>query len=85
MADPTPSRPLLRPILHRVGWFAVTLIGTAVFVQGLFALAPGDAIDLLPDSDTLRANLATEWGLDLPLPQRLARTLGQLATGVPGR
>lgn len=81
MTEPTPSRPLLLPLLTRLGWFVATLVGSAVFVQGLFALAPGDAIDLLPDSDTLRVTLAAEWGLDQPFPLRMAHTLGQLATG----
>ncbi len=81
MPAPPPTRPLLLPVLRRLGWFVATLVGSAVFVQGLFALAPGDAIDLLPDSDTLRESLSAEWGLDLPLPVRLGRTLAQLATG----
>lgn len=48
-------------------------------IQVLIALAPGDAIDLLPNADAVRETLAVEWGLDAPLPVRVARALGRTA------
>lgn len=67
--------------LTHVGWFVATLVGAVVVAQSLVSLAPGDAIDLLPNAEEVRATLAAEWGLDAPLPVRLLRTLGGLATG----
>ncbi len=47
-----------------VGWLLAGL-GAIVLVQVLVALAPGDAIDTLPDP-ALRGQLAREWRLDDP-------------------
>lgn len=58
----------------------VTLVGAVVLVQGLIALAPGDAIDLMPNADQVREQLAAEWGLDLPLPVRIGRALVRALT-----
>jgi peptide/nickel transport system permease protein len=82
-ALPSPQRGvrLLGAVAVRVGAFVATVLGAVLLVQGLLALAPGDAIDLLPNGDELRAGLAAEWGLDLPLHERLVATLGRLARG----
>jgi len=55
-----------------------------VLVQCLLALAPGDAIDTLPNADELRPLLEAEWGLDEPLPARLSRALGRALGGELG-
>ena len=73
--------PWLRAVATRLMSFVLTLLGTVVVVQLLLALAPGDAIDLLPNGDVLRAGLEAEWGLDLPLPQRLASTVTKVLGG----
>ncbi len=56
------------------GWLLAGL-GAVILVQVLVALAPGDAIDTLPDP-ALRAALAEQWGLGTPLYARV--TLGTL-------
>ncbi len=52
-----------------LGWAAVWLIAV-VLVQALVAIAPGDAIDTLPDP-ALRAQLAVDWGLAQPAWRRV--------------
>ncbi len=73
----TPAARTARAIAVRVASAAATLVGATALVQFLLAMAPGDAIDLLPNADAVRAGLAAEWGLDEPLPIRLAHTLGR--------
>lgn len=70
-----------RAAASRIGAFAATLLGAVLLVQGLLALAPGDAIDLLPNAPELRAGLAAEWGLDQPLPVRMWLTVKGLLVG----
>lgn len=69
-----------RAVALRVGAFLGTLAGAVALIQGLIALAPGDAIDLLPNADVVRDTLAHEWGLDQPLPLRIVSALGRAAT-----
>ncbi len=78
---PTRTARLVLAVGTRLGVFAATLLGAVVSVQILLALAPGDAIDVLPNGDALRAGLAAEWGLDQPLPVRLVRTSGRIFSG----
>ncbi|MCB9778154.1 MAG: ABC transporter permease subunit [Alphaproteobacteria bacterium] len=72
---------LLRAVLLRAAAFLATVVGAAVIVQLLLWAAPGDPIDLLPNGDELRPVLEVEWGLDLPVPLRIARWLGHAARG----
>lgn len=75
------SRTLLRLLALRAGGFAATLAGAVAFVLLLLWLAPGDAIDVLPNGEELRPVLAEEWGLDQPLPQRYAAWVGRALQG----
>lgn len=75
------AREWARAAAGKVATFVATLAGAVVFVQVLLALAPGDAIDLLPNGDELREGLAREWGLDRPLPERIVRSLVGVARG----
>ncbi len=68
-------------VAARVGSAVATLFGAVLLVEVLLALAPGDAIDLLPNGEELRAGLAAEWGLDLPLSERLVATVVRLLHG----
>ncbi len=72
------------PTVAGFGSFTLRLLGAALLVQLLIALAPGDAVDLLPNADQLRPVLAAEWGLDRPVSERLWLTLGRLARGELG-
>ncbi|MDP2311865.1 MAG: ABC transporter permease [Pseudomonadota bacterium] len=72
---------LLGAVAMRVAAFVATVLGAVLLVEVLLTLAPGDAIDLLPNGDELRVGLAAEWGLDKPLPERLVATLGRMARG----
>ena len=65
----------------RTGVFAATLLGAISLVQGLLAFAPGDAIDLLPNGDILRAGLEAEWGLDRPVGERILVSIGKVLQG----
>ncbi len=75
------SRPLALALARRGAGFLATAAGAMVLVQVLLALAPGDAIDTLPNAEELRPLLAAEWGLDAPLPVRLARALARALSG----
>ena len=68
-------------LLRVVGRWLATVIGVAALLLILVDAAPGDAIDLLPDGESLRAELETRWGLGRPLPERLARWLTATARG----
>lgn len=70
-----------RAIAARVVAFGLTLLGAVASVQVLIALAPGNAVDLLPNAPELRAALEREWGLDQPLPIRIVNTFGQFLRG----
>ena len=71
----------LRALLERLGAFVAVLLGTAMVVEGLLILTPGDAIDLLPDSGPVRAFIEQQWGMDLPFQSRLWLRLSQLLHG----
>jgi ABC-type dipeptide/oligopeptide/nickel transport system permease component len=60
------------------------LWGVVVLVQALLVAAPGDAINLLPDSDRLRPLLEAEWGLNLPAWQQIFLHTAQVFTGKLG-
>ncbi len=83
---------IAQAVLRRVLVFVATALGAAVLAQVLLATAPGDAIDTLPNADELRPYLAAEWGLDRPLPARVATAairalsldLGESLTTRPG-
>ncbi len=72
---------LIVAVLSRVATFCATVLGAVLLVELLLALAPGDAIDLLPNAAELRPTLAAEWGLDRPLPERLVATVARIARG----
>jgi peptide/nickel transport system permease protein len=65
----------------QVGIFAATLIGAQLAVNLLFAVAPGDAIDTLPNADELRPALEAEWGLGGSVPSRLVAGLARSLRG----
>lgn len=77
----TRSLPGLSAVGSRVASFVATVLGAVLLVELLLALAPGDAIDLLPNGEELRPVLAAEWGLDRPLPERLVATVARMAQG----
>ena len=60
-----------RVLIQRLVVFAATLLGAVAFVQVLLWAAPGDPIDMLPNSDELRPVLEAQWHLDEPVPARL--------------
>jgi peptide/nickel transport system permease protein len=51
----------------------------------LVAMAPGDVIDQLPNSDAARPALEAAWGLDQPPLRRLGTWLSRAASGDLGR
>lgn len=74
--------PALIPALLRHGaWFLATLVGAVVLVQSLLLLAPGDAIDNLPNAEEVRPILAREWHLDDPAVVQLGRYLLDVLQG----
>lgn len=75
------ARGLARAVLARALWFLATLALAATLLQGLLWAAPGDPIDLIPNGEELRPALSAAWGLDQPIPVRLARALGRAAVG----
>lgn len=62
----------------------VGLLLGLTLLHALLQLAPGDAIDLLPDAERLRPTLEAAWGLDRPWPGSLLRWLGELLRGDGG-
>lgn len=81
---------LVRLLAGRTATFALTVAGAMALVVALLWLAPGDAIDLLPNGDELRPVLEAEWGLDQPLHERYVRyvasaTRGDLGTSLTYR
>lgn len=71
----------LRWIALHFGLFVATVLGAAALVLTMLWLAPGDAIDTLPNGEALRPVLMAEWGLDQPLPVRYLRWLGRAVQG----
>ncbi len=65
-----------RTATRRASWLtpvaggALAWVGAVLLVQVLVALAPGDAVDTLPDP-ALRAQLALDWGLGRPVWERI--------------
>jgi ABC-type dipeptide/oligopeptide/nickel transport system permease component len=57
------------------------LLGAVVVVQTLLAMAPGDAIDALPNPEEARAVLEAEWQLDQPLPVQVAAYVADAVRG----
>jgi len=57
--------------------FVSTVLGAAFLIQVLLWAAPGDPIDLIPNSAEIRPQLEAEWGLDKPLPERFFHTIQQ--------
>ncbi|MFT7519760.1 MAG: peptide/nickel transport system permease protein [Kiritimatiellia bacterium] len=68
-------------VLRHMGTFIGTLIGAVVLVQALLILAPGDAIDSLPNAEEVRAVLEAEWQLDQSPPVQVLSYLYDVATG----
>ncbi len=87
------DRPLTDIVAPRASWrrlraSAIGVLrwaGTLVLVTaGLLLLvdaAPGDAIDLIDGSGTLRPQLEAAWSMDRPLPRRLIEYLGSALQG----
>lgn len=73
-----------RALARRSLGFAATVAIAATAVMALFALAPGDAIDSLPNGPEVRAALEGEWGLGGGFASRLSAGLTRLATGQLG-
>lgn len=78
-----PTRPALA-LLHRLGWFALSMLVASIVVFALLNLLPGDVAGVVlgpgatPESvDALRVRL----GLDQPAPLRYLAWLGGLLTG----
>ena len=77
--------PLLRALGSRSLAFIATLFGASLLLHGLLLLAPGDPIDLIPDGEANRAELAVEFGLDRPPLERLIGGTLRALTGDLGR
>jgi peptide/nickel transport system permease protein len=60
---------------------AATIAASAVAVQLLLGLAPGDAVDLAGVGAEQRALLLERWGLDAPPLERAVRSVGAMLTG----
>lgn len=73
--------PLLRALSVRVLAFVATLVGASLLLHGLLLLAPGDPIDLIPDGEANRAELAAEFGLVRPPAERLVGGALRALTG----
>lgn len=62
---------------------AATVVLAVLAMHALLALAPGDAIDLLPDSASVRPALEAQFGLDAPWHEQVMNTLtGQLGVSL---
>lgn len=72
---------LLWALLRHFGSFVLTLVGCALLLQLLLALAPGDAADLVADDPLLRAALIEQWHLDQPVWRRTLESLAGLLSG----
>jgi len=72
---------LLRALLRHLGSFVLTLVGCALLLQLLLALAPGDAADLVANDPVLRTALVEQWHLDQPVWRRTLESLAGLLTG----
>ena len=56
-------------------------MGAVILVQLLLGLAPGDAIDMLPNSEEARSVLAAEWHLDESLASQVVSYLADISRG----
>lgn len=72
---------LQKALLRKVAAFLVAVVLSLGLLQVLLASAPGDAIDLLPDAESLRPELEAQWGLDRSLPERIVFGLLDMARG----
>lgn len=70
-----------RILALRVLGFAGTILVAATLVVMLFAAAPGDAIDTLPNGEDVRAVLEGEWGLGGSFRSRVGTGLTRLTQG----
>lgn len=70
-----------RLLAQRFAVFAVTLAGAVTLVLVMLWAAPGDPIDLIPNSDELRPRLEAHWQLDKPIPVRLVAYLSSAMRG----
>lgn len=72
-----------------IGWalagraltFLLSMLVAGTLIVGLFARAPGDAIDTLANGDEVRVALEAEWGLEGSFAERMATGISRLATG----
>lgn len=75
---------LLWALSRHLGSFLLTLVGCALLLQLLLALAPGDAADLVANDPVLRAALVEQWHLDEPVWKRTLQSIASLARGELG-
>jgi len=75
------TRAVLWAITRRAMGFLATVAGAVWLVLALFHFAPGDAIDMLPNSEEVRPLLEEEWGLGDPLAVQYVRYLGRTLQG----
>ncbi|MFK7930897.1 MAG: ABC transporter permease [Myxococcota bacterium] len=68
-------------LARHVGVFLGTLLGAVVVVHLLFILAPGDAIDALPNAAEVRPVLEAEWHLNRSAPEQVLSYLVDLVQG----
>ncbi|GDX81132.1 hypothetical protein LBMAG42_29430 [Deltaproteobacteria bacterium] len=57
------------------------MLVAGTLIVGLFARAPGDAIDTLENGDSVRATLESEWGLGGSFLARVGTGMARLSTG----
>lgn len=79
---------MIRFLLHRLGGLFVVLLGVTFLVHLLLHLVPGDPVDTIVGqgaSETVRAELRAELGLDRPILVQYGLYLERLARGDLGR
>ena len=72
---------IVKALAWRALGFAATVAGATGLVLALFHFAPGDAIDMLPNSEEVRPLLEKEWGLGDPFAVQYARYIGRALQG----